>query len=156
MKKLLSKRILFGCVFFLFSILTFAQGQDVKQTQVFKIVEQMPEFNGAEISVTDASTGESKIVKIEKGATGLFKYLSYTIKYPIEAEECGIQGRVICSFIVEKDGAITEVKVEKSVHPALDKEACRVLGMMPKWKPGKQKGENIRVRYTVPVTFRLQ
>ena len=79
-----------------------------------------------------------------------------SIKYPPEAEEQGIQGRVVCTFIVERDGSITDIRVVKSTDPSLDKEAVRVIGEMPKWNPGKHKGEAVRVKYTFPVTFRLQ
>ena len=72
------------------------------------------------------------------------------------AEENGVQGRVIVSFVVERDGSITDVKVVKSVDQALDKEAMRVVKSMPRWIPGKQNGQAVRVKYTVPVTFRLQ
>ena len=86
----------------------------------------------------------------------LFEYLSTHIKYPTIAEENGVQGRVIVTFVVERDGSITDVKVVKSVVPSLDKEASRVVAGMPKWIPGKQNGSAVRVKYTVPVTFRLQ
>ena len=72
------------------------------------------------------------------------------------AQENGIQGRVSCSFVVEKDGSVTDVQVLRGVDPSLDKEAIRVITAMPKWKPGKQRGKPVRVKYTVPVTFRLQ
>ena len=107
-----------------------------EETKVFDVVEQMPSFPG--------------------GDAELMKYLSTHIKYPVVAEENGIQGRVICTFVVERDGSITDVKVVKSVDPSLDKEAMRVLKSMPKWIPGKQNGSAVRVKYTVPVTFRLQ
>jgi protein TonB len=84
------------------------------------------------------------------------KYLNTHIKYPAIAEENGVQGRVVCTFVVERDGSITDVKVMKSVDPSLDKEAIRVLKSMPKWIPGKQNGSAVRVKFTVPVTFRLQ
>jgi protein TonB len=86
----------------------------------------------------------------------LFQYLSNTIQYPVVAEENGVQGRVIVTFVVERDGSITDVKVVKSVDPSLDREAVRVVRSMPKWTPGKQKGDAVRVKYTMPVTFRLQ
>lgn len=104
-------------------------------TKVFDVVEQMPSFKG--------------------GDATLREWLSMNIKYPKVAEENGIQGRVICSFFVERDGSISNVQVVKSVDPALDKEACRVLRSMPRWNPGKQGGEEVRVKYTVPVTFQL-
>lgn len=89
------------------------------------------------------------------GPSRLFTYLSKNIKYPVEAEENNIQGRVIVSFVVERDGSITDISVIKSVHPLLDNEAIRITKLMPKWIPAKQNGETVRVRYTVPVTFRL-
>ncbi|MBR4897832.1 MAG: energy transducer TonB [Prevotella sp.] len=107
-----------------------------EETKVFDVVEQMPSFPG--------------------GDAALMKFLSEHIKYPVVAEENGIQGRVIATFVVERDGSITDVKVIKSVDPSLDKEAIRVLKSMPKWIPGKQNGSAVRVKYTVPVTFRLQ
>lgn len=107
-----------------------------EETKVFDVVEQMPSFPG--------------------GDAELMKYLSTHIKYPVVAEENGIQGRVIATFVVERDGSISDVKVIKSVDPSLDKEAIRVLKSMPKWIPGRQNGSAVRVKYTVPVTFRLQ
>ncbi|MDE7455670.1 MAG: TonB family protein [Prevotella sp.] len=107
-----------------------------EETKVFDVVEQMPSFPG--------------------GAGALMQYLSSNIKYPVVAEENGVQGRVVCTFVVEKDGSITDVRVIKAVDPSLDKEAVRVVKGMPKWIPGKQNGSAVRVKYTVPVTFRLQ
>ena len=106
------------------------------EEEVFDVVEQMPQFPG--------------------GDAALFEYLSSHIKYPTIAEENGVQGRVIVTFVVERDGSITDVQVVKSVDPSLDKEASRVVKGMPKWIPGKQNGAPVRVKYTVPVTFRLQ
>lgn len=83
------------------------------------------------------------------------KYLSDSIKYPIVAKENGIQGRVVVSFIVEKDGSISNVSVVRQVEPSLDMEAIRIVQSMPKWNPGKQKGKVIRTKYNVPVSFRL-
>ena len=107
-----------------------------EETKVFDVVEQMPSFPG--------------------GDAELMKFLNTHIKYPVVAEENGIQGRVVATFVVERDGSISDVKVIKSVDPSLDKEAIRVLKSMPKWIPGKQNGSAVRVKYTVPVTFRLQ
>ena len=103
---------------------------------VFDVVEQMPSYPG--------------------GMGALMQYLSINIKYPKEAEEKGAQGRVITSFIVEKEGSISDVKIKNSVHPALDAEAIRVVKNMPKWIPGKEGGEPVRVKYTLPITFRMQ
>lgn len=108
----------------------------VEETKVFDVVEQMPSFKG--------------------GDAALMEWLNKNIKYPVIAEENGIQGRVVATFVVERDGSITDVKIVKSVDPSLDKEAVRVLKSMPKWIPGKQNGQPVRVKYTVPVTFRLQ
>ena len=107
-----------------------------EETKVFDVVEQMPSFPG--------------------GDAELMKFLNTHIKYPVVAEENGIQGRVVATFVVERDGSISDVKVIKSVDPSLDKEAIRVLKSMPKWIPGKQNGSAVRVKYTVPVTFKLQ
>jgi len=107
-----------------------------EETKVFDVVEQMPEFPG--------------------GQAALLKWISDNIKYPTIAEENGIQGRVVCTFVVERDGSVTDVQVARSIDPSLDKEAVRVLKKMPKWIPGKQNGSAVRVKYTVPVTFRLQ
>lgn len=104
--------------------------------KVFDVVEQMPSFPG--------------------GMGAMMQYLSSNIKYPKEAEKKGIQGRVLLSFIVQTDGSITDVRISKSVDPSLDKEAIRVVKSMPKWIPGKQNGQPVRVKYTFPVTFRLQ
>ena len=105
-------------------------------TKVFDVVEEMPSFPG--------------------GQGALMSYLASNIKYPVVAQENGVQGRVIVSFVVERDGSITDVKVARSVDPSLDREAQRVVKSMPKWKPGKQNGSTVRVKYTVPVVFRLQ
>ncbi len=107
----------------------------IPTNKVFDVVEQMPSFNG--------------------GMSALMQHLSSNIKYPVEAEKKGIQGRVICTFVVERDGSISGVKVAKSVDPLLDKEALRVVSSMPNWIPGRQKGSAVRVKYTLPITFRL-
>jgi protein TonB len=104
--------------------------------EVFQVVEQMPEFPG--------------------GMEKLMEYLSKNIKYPSIAQENNIQGRVIVEFVVNKDGSIVDPKVMRSVDSSLDNEAMRVIKAMPKWTPGKQRGKAVRVRYTVPVLFRLQ
>ena len=105
--------------------------------QIFTVVEEMPDFP-------------------DGGLQGLLKFLAKNIKYPVIAQENGIQGRVVCAFVVNKDGSIVDIEVLRGVDPSLDKEAVRVLGTMPKWKPGKQRGKPVRVKYTVPVMFRLQ
>ena len=105
-------------------------------TKVFDVVEEMPSFPG--------------------GNGALMSYLASNIKYPVVAQENGVQGRVIVSFVVERDGSISDVRVARSVDPSLDREAQRVVKSMPRWKPGKQNGSAVRVKYTVPVVFRLQ
>lgn len=115
---------------------TVAQPEPKEPEKVFEVVEQMPSFPG--------------------GEKALLEYLGNNIKYPVVAQENGVQGRVVISFVVEKDGSITDVKVARSVDPSLDKEATRVVKSMPKWIPGKQNGSAVRVKYTVPVAFRLQ
>jgi TonB family protein len=90
------------------------------------------------------------------GQAALSKLLSENMKYPVACEEEGIQGRVVCSFIIECDGSISNLKVAKSVHPALDQEALRVLSLMPNWTSGMKDGQKVRVKYSLPVTFRLQ
>ena len=83
-------------------------------------------------------------------------YIAKSIKYPVVAQDIGIQGRVTCTFVVNKDGTIVDAQVVRGIDPALDKEALRVINSMPKWKPGKQRGKPVRVKFTLPVTFRLQ
>ena len=84
----------------------------------------------------------------------LFKFLGDNVKYPVIAQENGIQGRVICQFVVNRDGSIVDVEVVRPVDPSLDKEAIRVIKSMPNWSPGKQRGKAVRVKYTLPVNFR--
>ena len=105
------------------------------EVPVFQVVEEMPEFPG--------------------GMGECLKFLGKNIKYPVEAQKAGVQGKVIVQFVVEKDGNIANPKVVRSIDPDLDGEAIRVISIMPKWKPGMQKGQPVRVKYTVPVTFRL-
>ena len=110
--------------------------EEVEEQQIFQVVEEMPEFPG--------------------GMAECLKFLAKNIKYPTIAQENGVQGRVIVQFVVNRDGSIVDPVVMRSVDPYLDKEALRVIMMMPKWKPGKQRGKAVRVKYTVPVTFKLQ
>ncbi len=107
-----------------------------EENKVFEVVEQMPSFPG--------------------GDAALMKYLQENTHYPTIAAENGVQGRVVVGFVVEKDGSITDVTVIKSQDPSLDREAARVVKSMPRWIPGKQNGSAVRVKYQVPVTFRLQ
>ena len=110
--------------------------EDNDEGEVFDVVEENPSFPG--------------------GDAALMTWLQKNLKYPAAAQENGIQGRVLVSFIVNKDGSIVEPKIIRSVDPSLDKEAARVVSSMPRWKPGKQRGKAVRVKYTLPVTFRLQ
>ena len=118
----------------LFSFMT-STAQTKKNNMVFDVVEVMPQYPGGQIA--------------------MMKYIMENIKYPEQAMKEGIQGRVTVRFIVEKDGSISNVKPVLSVHPLLDKEAVRVVESMPKWSPGKQNGKPVRVRFNVPVMFKL-
>ncbi|MDR1201793.1 MAG: energy transducer TonB [Tannerellaceae bacterium] len=102
----------------------------------FIFVEEMPQFPG--------------------GETELLRFVNKSIKYPVIAQENGIQGRVTCSFVINRDGSVVDAEVSRGVDPSLDKEALRVINTMPKWSPGKQRGKPVRVKYTIPITFRLQ
>ncbi|MBP7098400.1 MAG: energy transducer TonB [Prevotella sp.] len=104
--------------------------------KVFDVVEVMPSYPG--------------------GQGALLSYLSTHVKYPVVAQENGVQGRVTVSFVVERDGSITDVHVVRSVDPSLDREAARVVSSMPNWQPGKQNGSAVRVKFNVPVQFKLQ
>ena len=112
-----------------------ASAQESPADDAFDVVEQMPEYPG--------------------GPKALMEFLNNNVQYPAEAEKAGIQGRVIATFVVEKDGSISNAKVVKSVDPLLDAEALRVIGAMPNWKPGMQNGKIVRVKYTVPLSFHL-
>lgn len=107
-----------------------------ESNEVFLIVEQMPVFPG--------------------GDEALRKYLAQSVKYPVIAQENGIQGRVFVSFVVNQKGEVTNVKVARPFDPNLDKEAVRVVQSMPKWTPGMQRGKAVKVSYTVPINFVLQ
>ena len=107
-----------------------------KNQQVFDVVEKMPEYPG--------------------GQAALFEYLQKNVKYPADAEKKKVEGRVLVTFIVNTDGSITDIEVVRKTFPSLDAEAVRVISGMPRWKPGEQKGQKVRVKYTVPLTFRLK
>ena len=106
-----------------------------EEQEIFQVVENMPEFPG--------------------GTQALLQYLKKNIKYPTICQEQGIQGRVVVQFVVNKDGSIVDPEVIKPVNPYLDKEALRVVSTMPKWKPGEQRGKPVRVKFTLPVQFKL-
>ena len=111
--------------------------EEEEEEVIFVVVESMPEFPG--------------------GAQAMYKFLGENVKYPVIAQENGIQGRVICQFTVNKDGSLVDIEVVRSGgDPSLDKEAVRVIKSMPKWNPGKQRGKPVRVKYTIPVNFKLQ
>ena len=110
--------------------------EEEEETKVFYIVEEMPEFPGGEVA--------------------LRKWIAGEIKYPVIAQENGIQGKVYVTFVVGKDGSISNAVVARGVDPSLDKEALRVVNQLPKWKPGKQRGKPVNVSYTVPINFVLQ
>ncbi len=109
---------------------------DEEAEKIFEVVEHAPEFPG--------------------GYTAMMKFLNDNIQYPVIAAENGIQGRVVCQFVVERDGSITDVVVARGEDVNLDKEAVRVIKSMPRWTPGKQRGKPVRVRFTLPVLFRLE
>ena len=110
--------------------------EESDEGEIFEVVEQNPQFPG--------------------GDAALMAWLTKNLKYPSVAQENGIQGRVMVSFVVNKDGSIVDPKIIRSVDPSLDKEAIRVVSAMPKWTPGRQRGKTVRVKYSLPVTFRLQ
>ncbi len=110
--------------------------ENVIQGEIYDMVEQAPQFPG--------------------GPQELMTYLAQNIKYPVEAQKAGKQGRVICQFVITKEGKVADIKVLRSVSPELDEESVRVIKAMPTWTPGKQDGQAVNVRYTLPVTFRLQ
>lgn len=119
------------CFFFMMALPMNAQSES--STKVYDEVDEMPSFPG--------------------GLNGLMTFLAQNMVYPVTAQENGVQGRVIISFVVETDGSITDVKVARSVDPSLDREAMRVVKAMPKWTPGKKDGKPVRVKYTVPMAF---
>lgn len=109
--------------------------EEEEETQVFFIVEEMPEFPG--------------------GEKALVSFLVSSVKYPVIAQESGVHGTVTVSFVIEKDGSVTDVAILRSIDPSLDKEALRVVRTLPRWKPGMQRGKPVRVSYRVPIAFKL-
>jgi len=103
--------------------------------KIFDKVEEMPSFPG--------------------GQAAMMQWFDKNLKYPIIAKENDVQGNVLCTFVIERDGSITDVRVVRGVDPSLDKEAVRLLKVMPHWIPGKQDGSKVRVKYTLPVSFKL-
>lgn len=133
-RKNVSLKVALMMLVLLFSFMT-STAQTKKNDMVFDVVEVMPQFPGGQIA--------------------MLQYLMKNIKYPEQVMKEGIQGRVTVSFIVEKDGSISDVKPVLSVHPLLNKEAVRVVKSMPKWSPGKHNGKPVRVRFNLPVMFKL-
>lgn len=133
-RKNVSLKVALMMLVLLFSFMT-STAQTKKNDMVFDVVEVMPQFPGGQIA--------------------MLQYLMKNIKYPEQAVKEGIQGRVTVRFIVEKDGSISDVKPVLSVHPLLNKEAVRVVKSMPKWSPGKHNGKPVRVRFNLPVMFKL-
>ena len=133
-RKNVSLKVALMMLVLLFSFMT-STAQTKKNNMVYDVVEVMPQYPGGQIA--------------------MLKYLMKNIKYPEQAMKKGIQGRVAVSFIVEKDGSISDVKPILSVHPLLNKEAVRVVESMPKWTPGKHNGKPVRVRFNLPVMFKL-
>ena len=103
---------------------------------IFQVVEEMPQFPG--------------------GMQEALNFLGTHVRYPVAAQEAKIEGRVIVGFVVGKDGSVSDIKVVRGINPELDAEAVRVVSMMPKWIPGKQRGKAVAVKYTMPIMFRLQ
>lgn len=136
------KRILFFVMVLMVNMVSV--GQDVRKDKdarteqdgaIFTIVEQMPEFPG--------------------GMEALYQFLASNIKYPGGPDDC-VNGKVIVSFVIEKDGTVSDAKVVRKLHPAFDEEALRVVKLMPKWEPGRQDGKPVRVQFNLPINFSLK
>jgi protein TonB len=125
----------FAALFLFLSVFTGSYSQVDTSGMIYDMPEIMPEFIG--------------------GADALDEFIKQNVKYPAEAKEAGIQGKVYVQFIVEKDGSVTNVIVRRGAHKLLDAEAVRVVKMMPDWKPGTMRGKKVRVRYTLPISFML-
>jgi protein TonB len=110
--------------------------EEVKEPEIFVVVEEMPSFPG--------------------GDKALYEYLAKNIKYPAVAKDNGIEGKVYIKFVVNEDGSVSQAQVARGIGGGCDEEALRVVKDMPKWKPGKQRGKNVKVWYTLPVYFKLQ
>jgi TonB family protein len=112
-----------------------AQNEETQSDQVFMMVEEMPQFPG--------------------GEKALREFITSNIRYPKEAQENGIQGKVYVTFVIDTLGSVVDAKIARGVDPSLDKEALRVVSDLPKWQPGKQRGKLVKVSYTVPISFAL-
>lgn len=123
-------------VMFIANTSVMAQDKQAKDDKIYDTPETMPEYPG--------------------GMEAMASFLSENIVYPEKAQEKEISGRVMVQFVIEKDGSVTEVKVMRSVDPLLDAEATRVVKAMPKWKPGTVSGKPVRVRYMLPIVFKMK
>lgn len=110
--------------------------EEIEEQQIFLVVENMPEFPG--------------------GEAAMYKFIGNNIDYPRMAKESGISGRVFVTFVVERDGSVTDVQIIRGIGGGCDEEAVRVIKAMPKWTPGKQRGKPVRVQYRMPIKFTLQ
>ena len=119
-----------------FTVAFAASAQDTEKGKVYSEVEVMPQYPG--------------------GQEALFKFISENVTYPQNAHKNNIEGKVFVQFIVDKKGAVTNAKVVRGVDPDLDKEALRVINLMEKWTPGKNKGKTVKVKYTIPINFALK
>ena len=135
---MMNKQFMLTMLLMLMSTVAMAQHNrgNAGMDKVYDVVEVMPQFPGGQVE--------------------LFNFLSDNVKYPADAEKKKIEGRVIATFVVDKDGSITDAEIVRSVYPSLDAEALRVINAMPKWVPGRQSGKAVRVKYTVPLTFSLK
>ena len=134
----MKKQFMLTMLLMLLSTVAMAQHNrgNAGKDKVFDVVEVMPQFPGGQVE--------------------LFNFLSDNVKYPADAEKKKIEGRVIATFVFDKDGSITDAEIVRSVYPSLDAEALRVINAMPKWVPGRQSGKAVRVKYTIPLTFSLK
>ena len=138
LSKITMKKITMLIMLLWMSISVMAQEQinDAVDMKIYNEVEEMPSFYG--------------------GKDSLLVYLANNVRYPIDAAMQGIQGRVVVSFIVEPDGSLSKIRIKESVSPSINAEAKRIVKGMPRWIPGKKDGKPVRVRFSVPITFRMQ
>ena len=137
-------------------------GFETKTYTLAELNKQYAAMNGSQASGSNPSTDNSQVFKVADeqpefvgGQTALANYLGNNVVYPTVAIQNNIQGRVIVSFIIEKDGSVSNVELISGVDPLLDAEALRVVKAMPSWNPGKINGKPVRTQYALPITFRL-
>jgi len=128
-------KIFFISLFMFLFVYTNTVAGQVAEDEVFTIVEDSPEYPG--------------------GQTALSSFLSSNLQYPDSARIAGVQGTVYVTFVVEPDGQVTNARILRGIHPDCDAEVLRVIGLMPAWKPGKQRGKPVRVQFNLPVRFKL-